>query len=73
MTFLSIIPLKVSEGGNAEAAEAVVIPSEGEFAIKMKDVAIGAAFGLLRQKGKVKDDSDSNDEPVFGDDDIGNM
>ena len=61
-------------GSTATHASACVVPKEGEFTIKMKDVAIAAALNVLRAKGKLADDdSDSGDEFIFGDDDIGNF
>lgn len=62
------------EGATATHASFQVAPKEGEFSIKMKDVCIAAALDVLRAKGKLADDSDSDDdEYIFGDDDLGNF
>ena len=64
---------KLHDGASATHASFQITPKEGEFAIKMKDVAIGAALDVLRKKGKLADDSDSGDDYIFGDDDLGNF
>ncbi len=61
-------------GATTTHASAEIKPKEGEFAIKLKDTLIAAALNLLRAKGKLADDSDSSDdEYIYGDDDIGNF
>ena len=65
---------QLREGATATAASAVITPKEGEFAIKLKDTLIAAALDVLRAKGKLKDDSDSEgSDYVWGDDDLGNF
>ena len=65
---------ELHEGATSTHASAVIIPKSDQFAIKMKDVLIGAALDVLRSKGKLADDdSDDDDEYVFGDDDLGNL
>lgn len=62
------------EGATSTQASAVVTPKEGEFSIKMKDALIAAALDVLRAKGKLADESESDeDEYIFGDDDLGNF
>ena len=65
---------QIEEGATKTFARALVVPAEGQFAIKMKDQALAAGVALLREKGKIPDDDDDDDEGVcFGDDDIGNF
>jgi hypothetical protein len=65
---------ELHEGATKTHASAVIHPKEGEFAIKLKDTLIAAALNVLRAKGKLADDSsDSGDEYIFGDDDLGNF
>jgi hypothetical protein len=65
---------ELHEGATKTHASAVVTPKEGEFAIKLKDTLIAAALNVLRTKGKLAEDSsDSGDDYVFGDDDLGNF
>ena len=65
---------KLHDGANTTHASFQMTPKEGEFAIKMKDTFIAAALDVLRKKGKLADDSDSDgDEYIFGDDDLGNF
>jgi hypothetical protein len=71
-TSLKGIGATVSEGASATYAEAVVVPKEGEYAIKMKDSVQAGGVDVLRTKGKLPADSDSEDDIVFGDDDLGN-
>lgn len=62
----------ISEGATATYAEGIIVPKEGEFAIKMKDSVQAGGVDVLRTKGKLPADSDSEDDMVFGDDDLGN-
>lgn len=65
---------ELHEGATATTASAVITPKEGEFAIKQKDVMIAAALDVLRSKGKLADDSDSDDSDyIYGDDDLGHF
>ena len=65
---------ELHEGATATHASACIIPKEGEFTIKLKDTLIAAALNVLRAKGKLAEDSDSDGEEfIFGDDDIGNF
>jgi hypothetical protein len=61
----------VSDGATATYAEGIITPKEGQFAIKLKDAVQQGGVEVLRQKGKIID-SDSEDDMVFGDDDLGN-
>jgi len=65
---------ELHEGATATHASAVITPQEGQFSIKMKDALIAAALDVLRAKGKLADDEDSDDEEyIWGDDDLGNF
>ena len=44
-------------------------PEKGRYTLKAKDAVIGSSFAFLRSKNLVVDD-DSDDEIVFGDDDM---
>ena len=63
----------VLPGATSQLALGEVAAPEGEFPIKMKDVALKSGLDFLRAKGKLQDDSGSEDEMIFGDDDIGNF
>jgi hypothetical protein len=62
----------VEDGASKTFARALVVPQEGQFAIKLKDQMLAAGVQVLREKGKIPDDSDSDDDICFGDDDLGN-
>mmetsp|Transcript_9825 Transcript_9825/g.8351 ORF Transcript_9825/g.8351 Transcript_9825/m.8351 type:complete len:168 (+) Transcript_9825:66-569(+) len=64
---------EVPEDSTAELVETTLIPKEGQFPIKMKDEIIGQAFEFLKQKGLFLDDDESDDDFVFGDDDLGSF
>lgn len=57
-------------GATATHASACVVFKEGASTIKIRDVALTAAFNVLRAKGKLADDSDSDSgQYIYGDDD----
>lgn len=66
---------ELHEGATSTVASAEIKPKEGEFAIKLKDALIAAALNVLRAKGKLADDDSdsSDDEYIYGDDDIGHF
>uniref|UniRef100_A0A7S3UJD8 Uncharacterized protein n=1 Tax=Oxyrrhis marina TaxID=2969 RepID=A0A7S3UJD8_OXYMA len=64
---------EVPEDATDELVETTLIPKEGQFPIKMKDEIIGQAFEFLKQKGLFLDDDESDDDFVFGDDDLGSF
>jgi hypothetical protein len=69
----SIPNATIAEGATSTYAQALITPPEGQFAIKLKDTVLAAGVQLLREKGKIPDDSDDDDDgPCFGDDDLGN-
>jgi alanyl-tRNA synthetase len=61
----------VEEGSTKTFARAHVIPTENQFAIKLKDQMLAAAVQALREKAKIIDDSD--DGLCLGDEDLGNF
>eukprot|EP01066_Platyproteum_vivax_P006409 Platyproteum_vivax@DN2207_c0_g1_i1.p1 len=63
--------LEESKGYSVYYAEAN--PDKGLYAIKMKDQAINQGLGFLKAKGLFPDDDDSDDDIVYGDDEIGSF
>ena len=62
-----------AESASKTFAKALITPKEGEFAIKLKDAVLAAGVQLLRENGKIPDDSDNSDDEIcYGDDDLGN-
>lgn len=57
-------------GGKVVVAYVTADPDKDKFPIKIKDVAMKAAFDFLRAKGAFPEDNgdDSDDEPCYGDD-----
>ena len=66
------IGAEIKEGATSTYAEGIIVPKEGEYTIKMKDAIQAGGVQVLREKGKLPEDSDSEDEMCFGDDDLGN-
>ena len=64
---------EIKEGATATYAEGTIIPQEGTFTIKLKDSIQAAGVQVLREKGKLPEDSDSEDDICYGDDDMGNF
>jgi len=64
---LSIISDPPAPTGNNNLAHAIVEanPEKGIFPIKLKDLARGQVFVLLREKGLVKDEEEDDDLPVW--------
>jgi len=58
--------------GNANLAHATVKadPDKGVFPLKLKDLTRGPVFQLLRKRGLVKEDEESDDEPLPSFDDV---
>jgi hypothetical protein len=61
----------ITEGATATYAEGIIVPKEGEYSIKIKDSIQAGGIDVLRTKGKLPADSDSGEDFVFGDDDLG--
>jgi len=63
---LTVIADPPAPTGNNNLAQAIVKanPEKGIFPIKLKDLARGQVFVLLRERGLVKDEEE-DDEPVF--------
>ena len=71
-TAFKSVGAEIKEGATATYAEGTIVPQEGQYTIKMKDSIQAAGVQVLREKGKLPEDSDSEDEICFGDDDLGN-
>jgi len=57
-------PPKPEGGVNLAHATVKADPDKGIFPLKLKDLTRGPVFQLLRKRGLVKEDEESDDEPL---------